>query len=57
MRILSWVAGKLRVLMGLSDASGAPMTPGHGWLLPVPVEARRQQRDEASARAARRARG
>lgn len=28
----------LRTWLGLADASEAHLTPGHGWLLPVPAE-------------------
>jgi hypothetical protein len=28
----------LRTWMGLADPSEAHLTPGHGWLLPVPAE-------------------
>jgi hypothetical protein len=30
----------LRTWLGLADAAEKNLTPGHGWLLPVPVEAR-----------------
>jgi hypothetical protein len=53
MKVLGWIASKLRDWMGFGDGSGAPLTPGHGWLLPVPVEARRQQSEAATLAAAR----
>jgi hypothetical protein len=40
---------ELRLWLGLPNASDAHPTPGHGWLLPQPIEARRQ-RDELDAR-------
>ncbi|MGE0454568.1 MAG: hypothetical protein AB7O37_20030 [Vicinamibacteria bacterium] len=39
--------------MGLADASGSQLTPGHGWLLPVPAGARRQPEESTAQLAAR----
>jgi hypothetical protein len=41
----------LRAWLGLADASESHLTPSHGWLLPVPVDAR-VQRDELAPRRA-----
>ena len=56
MNLLGKAFQKMRAWVGLADASDSQLTPGHGWLLPVPVpvDARPQQDDEA-ARAPRRA--
>ena len=44
----------LRTWLGLADASEAHLTPGHGWLLPVPAEVhtRRDAAEAARANAA-----
>jgi len=54
MNLLGKAFQKIRAWVGLADASDSRLTPGHGWLLPVPVDARPQPEDEA-ARASRRA--
>ena len=56
MNLLGKAFQKMRAWVGLGEASDSRLTPGHGWLLPVPVpvDARPQQEDEA-ARASRRA--
>ncbi len=56
MDILGRLFHTLRVWAGLADASESHITPGHGWLLPVPAVAR-QQREESKARRAKLARG
>ena len=56
MNLLGKAFQKLRVWLGLADASESHLTPGHGWLLPVPVDAR-VQRDEKDARRASRLAG
>jgi hypothetical protein len=45
----------LRSWLGLADASETHLTPGHGWLLPVPAEvvSRRRAADGAHVPAAR----
>ena len=55
MNLLGKAFQKIRAWVGLADASDSRLTPGHGWLLPVPVDARPQQEDEAARRASRRA--
>jgi hypothetical protein len=40
----------LRTWLGLADASEGHLTPGHGWLLPVPAEVRTRRRAAAAAR-------
>ncbi len=54
MNLLGKAFQKIRAWVGLGEASDSRLTPGHGWLLPVPVDARPQQEDEA-ARASSRA--
>ena len=49
MSMLGRVFHTLRVWLGLADASESHLTPDHGWLLPVPAEAR-SQREESDAR-------
>ena len=34
--LLSRITTLIRVWLGLSDPTDAPMTPAHGWLLPAP---------------------
>ena len=53
MKLLGKVVDALRVWMGLADASGSQLTPSHGWLLPVLVDARRQRKESAAQLAAR----
>ena len=55
MNLLGKAFQKIRAWVGLADASDSRLTPGHGWLLPVPVEARRQREDETARRVSRRA--
>ena len=40
----------LRSWLGLADASEAHLTPGHGWLLPVPAEVVTRRRAAEAAR-------
>ena len=40
----------LRTWLGLADASGAHLTPGHGWLLPVPADVLTLRRATGAAR-------
>ena len=56
MNLLGKAFQKIRAWVGLADASDSRLTPGHGWLLPVPVDARLQREDEASAPRPRRER-
>jgi len=49
MNMLGKAIRALRDFLGLGDASESHLTPDHGWLLAVPVEAR-QQRDDSDAR-------
>jgi hypothetical protein len=56
MNLLGKAFEKIRVWVGLADASESRLTPDHGWLLPVPAEARRQQEDGAARRGDRGAR-
>jgi hypothetical protein len=53
MNTLGRIARGLRMLMGMPDSSESPLTPSHGWLLPVPAEARSQRRDAEAQQAAR----
>ena len=57
MSILGRIFHKLRVFIGLEDASESHITPSHGWLLAEPVEARQQRKDFDSERANRRREG
>jgi hypothetical protein len=41
----------LRTWLGLADASEAHLTPGHGWLLPVPADVLTGRRAAEAARA------
>ena len=50
MNLLGKAFQKIRVWIGLADASESHLTPEHGWLLPVPAEARRQREDGAAHR-------
>ncbi|HUL77097.1 MAG TPA: hypothetical protein VL691_07515 [Vicinamibacteria bacterium] len=47
----------LRVWMGLADTSESHLTPDHGWLLPAPVDARRQRMEADTLRAEHRRQG
>jgi hypothetical protein len=47
----------LRTWLGLADASEAHLTPGHGWLLPVPADALTRRRSVEAARSNAPARG
>lgn len=47
----------LRTWLGLADASEAHLTPGHGWLLPVPAEVLTRRRSLEAARSNGPARG
>ena len=47
----------LRAWLGLADASEAHLTPGHGWLLPVPAEVITRRRAAEAARSHSPARG
>ena len=42
---------RVRAWAGLADVSETRLTPGFGWLLPAPVEARRQPVDPDATRA------
>jgi hypothetical protein len=53
MSMLGKVFHALRVWLGLADASESHLTPDYGWLLPVPVEARRHQEEWDARRDAR----
>lgn len=53
MNMLGRVLHKLRVWMGLADASESHLTPSHGWLLPAAVDVRQRREDSAARRAAR----
>ncbi len=58
MNLLGKAFQKMRAWVGLADASDSRLTPGHGWLLPVPVPVdARVQRDEKDARRASRLAG
>jgi hypothetical protein len=41
---------RLRLWLGLGDASDAHPTPSHGWLLPQPIDARRQRAELEAGR-------
>ena len=43
----------LRVWTGFADATESHLTPGHGWLLPSPADARLQHDIAAATRAER----
>jgi len=47
----------LRTWLGLADASEAHLTPGHGWLLPVPAEVITRRRAAEAVRSHSPARG
>jgi hypothetical protein len=49
MSMLGKVFHALRVWLGLADVSESHLTPSHGWLLPVPADAR-VQREESDLR-------
>jgi hypothetical protein len=51
MNLLGKAFQKIRAWVGLADASDSRLTPGHGWLLPVPVDARLRREDETTRRA------
>jgi hypothetical protein len=53
MNTLGKVFHKLRVWIGLADASESHITPSHGWLLAEPVAARQQRGALEAERAAR----
>jgi hypothetical protein len=53
MDLLGKAFQKLRVWLGLADASESHLTPDHGWLLPVPADARREREGTDARRAAR----
>ncbi len=53
MNMLSRAFQALRVWMGLGDASDSHLTPEHGWLLPVPAEARSRRENPAATQAGR----
>jgi hypothetical protein len=53
MNLLGKAFQKIRAWVGLADASLSHLTPGHGWLLPVPADARGQREDADARRAAR----
>ena len=40
----------VRTWLGLADASEAHLTPGHGWLLPVPAEVLTRRRAAEAGR-------
>lgn len=47
----------LRTWLGLAEVSEAHLTPGHGWLLPVPAEVLTRRRAAEAARSNAPARG
>jgi hypothetical protein len=51
MNLLGKAVSELRAWLGLADPSESHLTPGHGWLLPVPAEARQQREDDDARRA------
>lgn len=51
MKLLDEVVRLVRTCLGLADPSDSRLTPGHGWLLPVPAEAMRLRRVEEARRA------
>jgi hypothetical protein len=53
MNLLGMAFQKLRAWLGLADASDSHLTPDHGWLLPVPADARRQREGTDARRASR----
>ena len=53
MNLLGRAFQKMREWVGLADTSESHLTPGHGWLLPVPADARRDRNDTAARRAER----
>jgi hypothetical protein len=53
MNVLGKILQTLRVWTGLADTSEAHLTPGHGWLLPAPVDALAQRRESDARRAPR----
>jgi hypothetical protein len=53
MNLLGKAFQKIREWVGLADTSESHLTPGHGWLLPVPADARREPDDTAARRAER----
>jgi len=53
MNMLGRAFHMLRVWIGFTDASDSHLTPSHGWLLPSPVDARRQQQASDAQRAER----
>jgi hypothetical protein len=52
MNLLGKAFDKIRVWVGLADASELHLTPGHGWLLPAPADARPQSEVPDERRAA-----
>jgi hypothetical protein len=48
MNLLGKAFQKIRAWVGLADAAESHLTPQHGWLLPVPAEARRPREDGAA---------
>ncbi len=53
MSMLGKALHALRVWLGFGEASESHLTPDYGWLLPAPVEARRQRDESEASRAAR----
>jgi hypothetical protein len=53
MNLLGMAFQRLRAWLGLADASDSHLTPDHGWLLPVPADARHEREGTAARRAAR----
>ena len=52
MTLLGQLVHLVRTSLGLADPSDSRLTPGHGWLLPVPAEALRLRHAEDARRAA-----
>jgi hypothetical protein len=53
MNLLGKAFQKMRAWVGLADPSESHLTPGHGWLLPLPVDARQERKDTGARRAER----
>jgi len=50
MNMMGRVFHMLRVWTGLADTSDSHLTPGHGWLLPTPADARQQRKGADAGR-------
>jgi hypothetical protein len=53
MNVISNALHTLRVWMGFADATESHLTPSHGWLLPSPVDVRREHEVADAIRAER----